>query len=68
MKKILSLVDETGKVIAVSMDNWGSGTDKSFRRWVREAEGWRCVETGLLARPAKRFATLFRKSARPAFN
>jgi len=55
-------------MVAVSMDNWGSGTDRLFRRWIREGEGWRCVETGLIARPTKRFANIFRKPTTPVFN
>jgi len=30
-----------------------------FRRWTRDYDGWRCVETGEFGRPTGLFASLF---------
>ena len=49
MKRLISLRTEHGESVLVYLDNWGCGIDKSYRRWVREQDGWVCVETGEMA-------------------
>ena len=70
MKKSIHLIDDSGSGVVAILDNWGSARDERFRRWVREPDGWRCIETGKFARPrpVKRFAGLFRRAGTPAFN
>ncbi len=68
MKKVVSLVDESGTEVLMSLDNWGSGIDRIFRRWVREGEAWRCIETGRTARQNRGFGSIFRKSVSRSFN
>jgi hypothetical protein len=68
MKKVISLFDDNGTEVLMSLDNWGSGVDRLFRRWVRDGEAWRCIETGRTARQKRRFGSIFRKSVSPSFN
>jgi len=70
MKKVLIVTDDNGSEVHMTLENWGSGVDRLFRRWVREGEVWRCLETGRSARQSqnKRFSSLFRKPVRPSFN
>jgi hypothetical protein len=63
MKRSITLMTEVGDNIRLSLENWGSGVDQQFHRWVLEDlhdSKWRCIETGKLARPS----TLFSSSAR----
>jgi hypothetical protein len=68
MKKVVSLLDDNGTEVMMSLDNWGSGVDRLFRRWVREGEAWRCIETGRTARQQRRFSSIFRKPVSRSFN
>ena len=49
MRRLITLKTETGKRVYVRLDNFGAGIDRFFRRWSREPDGWRCVDTGELA-------------------
>ncbi len=41
---------DRGNRVVIHLDNWGGGTDRQFRRWIREPDGWRCLETGEMGR------------------
>jgi hypothetical protein len=63
MKRSMTLTTELGDNVRLSLENWGSGVDQQFHRWVLEdlhGSKWRCIETGKLAHPS----TLFSLSAR----
>lgn len=49
MRRLITLRTETGKRVFVHLDNVGSGIDKLYRRWTREGNGWRCVDSGEFA-------------------
>ena len=42
----MALKTDKGNRVVIHLDNWGGGTDRQFRRWIREHDGWRCLETG----------------------
>ena len=50
MRRLMALKTEKGSRVVIHLDNWGGGVDRHFRRWTREYDGWRCVETGEGAR------------------
>jgi hypothetical protein len=52
MRKSITLRTGGGKRVHLRLDNWGVGTDKLFRRWTREPDGWHCVDTGEIAQRA----------------
>jgi len=69
MRRKIALRTDSGRRISISLDNWGGGVDRLFRRWTREYDGWRCVESGEFARQVGLFASLFTADApkrRPA--
>jgi hypothetical protein len=55
MRKSITLRTGDGKRIHLRLDNWGGGTDRLFRRWTREPDGWHCIDTGEIAQPASLF-------------
>lgn len=59
MRKRITLRTDNGRRIAVTLDNWGGGVDRMFRRWTREYDGWRCVESGEFGRATGLFAAIF---------
>jgi hypothetical protein len=52
MKRLITLKTDAGPRVYVHLDNWGAGIDRLHRRWTRESDGWRCVDTGEVAHPA----------------
>jgi hypothetical protein len=69
MRRKIALRTNSGRRIAISLDNWGGGVDRLFRRWTREYDGWRCVETGEFGRQIGLLASFFSPDApkgRPA--
>jgi len=50
MQKVTVLHTESGAKVTVRLDNWGNGVDKAYRRWVRDQDGWHCLETSETAR------------------
>ena len=60
MRKVMAVKTDRGKRVVIHLDNWGGGVDRQFRRWVREHDGWRCLETGELGRKTNLlFGSLF---------
>ena len=59
MRRKIALRTDSGRRISISLDNWGGGVDRAFRRWTREYDGWRCVESGEFGRQVGLFAGLF---------
>ena len=61
MKKFITLRTDSGEKVRVSLDTWGGGVDRLYRRWMREPDRWHCVETGqeahhsgrIIARPVR---------------
>jgi hypothetical protein len=49
MRRLITLKTETGRRVYVHLDNFGAGVDRLYRRWNRERDGWRCVDTGEVA-------------------
>ncbi|HVN90428.1 MAG TPA: hypothetical protein VMT61_11495 [Candidatus Binataceae bacterium] len=45
MQRVTVLQTESGAKVTVRLDNWGNGVDKAYRRWVRDQDGWHCLET-----------------------
>jgi len=64
MRKLVRLKTQEGERIFVHLDNWGGGIDRLFRRWTREHDGWRCVDTGQIARRASLFEGFRRSTPR----
>jgi hypothetical protein len=64
MRKLVRLKTQDGKRIFVHLDNWGGGIDRNYRRWTREHDGWRCVDTGQMAHPAGLFDGLRKSTPR----
>jgi hypothetical protein len=62
MKKFITLRTDEGNRVLVSLDGWGAGVDRMHRRWTREPEGWRCIDTGEVAHKS---GLLFRHAIRP---
>lgn len=52
MRRFVRLTTERGDSVPVSLENWGSGVDRRFRRWVLDRCGWRCIDTGELGHPS----------------
>jgi hypothetical protein len=46
MKKLMTLKTEGDERVLIHLDNWGVGTDRLYRRWTLEHDGWHCLETG----------------------
>ena len=49
MRRLITLKTETGRRVYVHLDNSGAGVDRLYRRWSRERDGWRCIDTGEMA-------------------
>jgi hypothetical protein len=62
MKKFITLRTDEGNRVFVSLDGWGLGIDRTHRRWTRETDGWRCVDSGEFARKS---GLLFGRAVRP---
>lgn len=62
MKKFITLRTDDGNRVFVSLDGWGAGIDRMHRRWSREADGWRCIDSGEFARHS---GLLFKRTLRP---
>ena len=62
MRKFITLRTDDGRRVYVSLDGWGGGTDRFHRRWTRDPEGWRCVDSGEIAHRA---GLLFTRPLRP---
>jgi hypothetical protein len=62
MKKFINLRTDEGARVFVSLDGWGAGIDRAHRRWTRESDGWRCVDSGEFVHKA---GLLFRRAVRP---
>jgi hypothetical protein len=66
MRRLVALKTESGQRVYIHLDNWGGGVDRLFRRWMREHDGWRCLETGEMAhRTGLIFGRLSRLNPRP---
>ncbi len=61
MRKFITLRTDQGNRVFVSLDGWAAGMDRMHRRWTREADGWRCVDSGEFAHKA---GLLFRRPVR----
>jgi hypothetical protein len=61
MRKLLTLRNSAGDRIRLHLENSGGGIDNSFRRWMLEPDGWRCIETGELAQQSTIFRRVRRK-------
>ena len=62
MKKFITLRTDEGNRVFVSLDGWGAGIDRMHRRWTRETNGWRCIDTGEFASQS---GLLFKRTLRP---
>lgn len=62
MKKFITLRTDEGQRVFVSLDGWGAGMDRKHRRWTREPDCWRCLESGEFAHRA---GLLFSRPVRP---
>jgi hypothetical protein len=62
----MALKTDKGSRVVIHLDNWGGGVYRQLRRWTREYDGWRCVETGEIARKTNLLfgALLGRRTAR----
>lgn len=49
MKKFITLRPDNGDRIFIALDGWGAGVDRSHRRWTRDPDGWRCLDSGDVA-------------------
>ena len=45
MRRVVKLRTDDGEKIDLILDNWACGVDRLYRRWVREPDGWHCLET-----------------------
>jgi len=64
MRKRVRLKTQDGQKIFVQLHHWGGGIDRHFRRWTREHDGWRCLESGQVAHPASLFDAFKRATPR----
>lgn len=53
MRKVVVLRTPDGKRIPVTLENWGMGVDRLYRRWTREQDGWHCAETSQICQREK---------------
>ena len=49
MKKYITLRTDRGDRVYLTLDGWGAGMDKLHRRWTRDPDGWRCLDSGDVA-------------------
>lgn len=63
MKRI-TLMTMGGRRLTVALDHWGAGVDAGFRRWLREPDGWRCLETGEVAYEMSLWSRMFSSASR----
>jgi len=59
MKRYIKLTAQNGNRVRVHLDNSGSGVDSLYRRWVRNHDGWFCVDTGEFAQNATGWLQMF---------
>ncbi len=45
----ITLKTADGNRMPLVLDHFSAGVDPIFRRWIREPDGWQCVETGEIA-------------------
>jgi len=62
MKKFITLRTDNGNRVFISLDGWGAGMDRAHRRWTREADGWRCIDSGEYAHKS---GFLFGRNVKP---
>ena len=64
MRRTIHLTTAQGKRVDLHLHNWGGGTDRMFRNWTKEPDGWHCVDTGEIGQPSRGF--LFSRLSRLA--
>jgi hypothetical protein len=64
MRRIVRLRTDDGEKLAITLDNWACGVDRLYRRWVREPDGWHCLETQKRATPETILRHILRRRAR----
>jgi hypothetical protein len=46
MKRTLKLRTDGGYDVRIILENWGSGLDRSRRRWILQDSLWQCMDSG----------------------
>ncbi|HEY1852803.1 MAG TPA: hypothetical protein VGG60_17410 [Candidatus Binataceae bacterium] len=62
MKRFITLRTDNGDRVYLELDGWGAGIDRHHRRWTRDPDGWRCVDSGDVAR---RTGLIFSRPLKP---
>ena len=53
MKRIVELQTSEGNKVRIVLDNWGSGIDRTMRRWTLGDGHWRCMDSAEIAQESR---------------
>jgi hypothetical protein len=53
MKRSLTLHTSEGNKVRIVLENWGSGIDRTMRRWTLGDGYWQCMDSGEIGQASK---------------
>jgi len=65
MRRIIRPRTSEGHKLHIALEHWGSGLDRTLRRWALADGHWKCMDTGELAEEAGLSGLMFFNGWRP---